>query len=116
MMRKSTRQSRGPNTDEKRFHAWLKEQPCWVGGNGIVEVHHCKGATFKHNKVLIGHWFCLPLSQSAHSAYHAGTKAWQAEHGNQAEIWESVYAAYKLDAGVDPCPDEVCESIMSLWK
>ena len=116
MQRRATKQSRGPNAEEKRFQSWLKQQPCAVGGWGITEVHHCKGSTFKHNKVHIGHWFCLPLSQSAHSAYHAGTKAWQAQYGNQAEIWERVYMAYKIDTDCDPCPDDVYDSIMSLWR
>ncbi len=116
MHRKSTKQSRGPNADEKRFHAWLKQRPCAIGGMGITEVHHCKGSAFKHNKVHIGHWFCLPLSQQQHSLYHAGTKAWQAENGSQAEIWERVYMAYKIDTDCDPCPDDVYDSIMSLWR
>jgi hypothetical protein len=61
MQRKATKNTRGPNADEKRFQGWLKENACvWCGSEGPSIVDHCRGATFKHNKVLIGHWFCLP--------------------------------------------------------
>lgn len=114
MQRISTKQSRGPNADEKAFQAWLKQRPCIIGSAGITEVHHCKGSTFKHNKVHIGHWFCLPLSQEQHRAYHAATKAWQTENGGQAFNWMKVYAEYSAEIGEYKCPNDVYESIRSL--
>lgn len=113
MQRKATKQSRGPNADEKAFQAWLKQRPCIIGGMGITEVHHCKGSTLKHNKVHIGHWFCLPLSQEQHRAYHAATKSWQAEYGSQAAIWLSVHDMYTEQTGC-AAPIDVYESIASL--
>jgi len=60
VQRKATKNTRGPNADEKRFQGWLKDQPCcWCDSEAGVIVDHAKGATFKHNKVLIGHRFCL---------------------------------------------------------
>lgn len=99
MQRRSTKNTRGPNANEKDFQSWLKFQPCCVGGNGITEVHHCKGATFKHRKVLIGHWFCIPLSQSAHARYHAGTKNWRICHGSQSDLWSLKAAQYENETG-----------------
>ena len=61
MQRKSTKTTRGPNASEQRFQGWLKERNCvWCGNPGPSIVDHCRGATFKHNKTLIGHTFCVP--------------------------------------------------------
>ena len=60
MQRKATKNTRGPNADEKRFQGWLKTHHCaWCGNEGPSIVDHARGATFKHNKTLVGHWFCL---------------------------------------------------------
>lgn len=61
MQRKATKNTRGPNADEKKFQGWLKNRFCeWCSNPGPSIVDHCRGATFKHNKVLIGHILCLP--------------------------------------------------------
>ena len=111
MRRKSSKNTRGPNADEKAFQAWLKQQPCATGGHGITEVHHCKGSTFKHNKVLVGHWFCIPLSQSSHSAYHNGTKNWRAMNGSQSNIWVIHIMDYAAETGKTP-PGDVYDAIV----
>lgn len=115
MQRKSTKNTRGANTDEKRFQAWLKTQKCCVAGQGVVEVHHCKGATFKHNKELIGHWFCIPLSQSAHRAYHSGSKTWREVYGNQCDHWHDMHYKYKNETGLS-APNSVLNAIMDYGK
>ena len=91
MQRKATKTTRGANSAEKEFQGWLKNQECCITGEHGVQVHHCKGSTFKHNKVLIGHWYCLPLSPDKHAEYHAGTKSFQAKYGSQAELWLECY-------------------------
>ena len=115
MQRRATKNTRGPNADERRFQQWLKQQKCCVGSNGIVEVHHCKGSTFKHNKVLIGHWFCIPLSQSAHQAYHNGTKSWRDVYGPQSALWHSEALAYMAETG-EEIPESVILAIMDYGK
>ncbi len=91
MQRKPTKNTRGPNSDEKRFQGWLKEQPCaWCGNDGPSIVDHVKGATFKHNKTLIGHWFVLPNCQSCdYTKTVEGKKL-----GDYAKAWESVIWNY----------------------
>ena len=111
MRRKASKNTRGPNAYEIAFQGWLKAQECATGGSGITEVHHCKGSTFKHNKVLVGHWFCIPLSQSSHSAYHNGTKAWREYYGSQANIWVINLLDYAAETG-KTCPDDVYDSIV----
>lgn len=61
MQRKATAQSRGANAAEKKFHAWVKVQRCgfcqsMIGSN----VDHCKGSSYKHHGLLIGHLFVNP--------------------------------------------------------
>lgn len=65
MMRKPTKNTRGVSSEEKVFQGWVKYQPCiWCGCESGSIVDHVKGSTFKHEKVLIGHWFVLPNCQS----------------------------------------------------
>ena len=63
MMRRATKRStRAANAEEKRFMAWVKQQPCIQcqrPGPSIAD--HLYGSAFIHNKVLIGHWAIIPL-------------------------------------------------------
>ena len=59
MQRKATRQSRAKNAIEKKWQGWLKLQPCsFCAKVGPSIVDHCKGGTFKYNKLQIGEKFC----------------------------------------------------------
>ena len=75
-----------------------------------MEVHHCKGATFKHSKTLVGHWFCIPLTPDMHKEYHAGTRAFCKNYGPQSLLWEKVHDKYFSETG-DRAPQEVIEAI-----
>lgn len=110
MQRKPTKNTRGPNADEKKFQGWLKEQPCCITGAFGVQVHHCVGATGKNNKVLIGHYFCLPMSVEIHDEYHAGTKAWRENHGAQSDLWMDFASTFELDTGAI-IPNDVVDAI-----
>jgi len=116
MQRKATKNTRGPNADEKRFQAWCKEQPCVVTElDGPSIVHHCEGATFKHNKVLIGHWFCIPLSLKADNIVtHRSRHAFRKEFGAQSDLWLKTLYNYESYSGCAP-PEEVKEAIMD-WN
>ena len=101
MQRKATKNTRGPNADEKRFQGWLKDQPCcWCGNDGPSIVDHCRGSTFKHNKVLIGHWFCLPQCVKCDTGKTIHGK----RLGNESDAWRratDTFAYYKLNAPID---------------
>ena len=112
MQRKPTSNTRGPNADEKRFQGWLKEQPCvWCDNPGPNIVDHCRGATFKHNKVLIGHWFCLPccVECDTQKAIH-GKRL-----GNEAAKWYVIDHEFLLDCKIE-APSEVGISILDWGK
>ena len=110
-MQRSNKQTRGRNAVEAAFQGWLKMQDCCVSGEYGVQVHHCEGSAFKHNKVLIGHWFCIPLSVGKHKEYHSGTKAFRGNYGPQSLFWIVLHDLY-VDDGNDPAPDDVIDSIM----
>ena len=106
MQRKTSknRNGRGPNAAEKAFQGWLKEQPCtWCGCEGPSIVDHCKGATFGHNKVHIGHWFCIPQCVECDTKKTIHGKSL----GNQAHRWSWSIADY----GEMKCPLDVFVTI-----
>lgn len=109
MQRKPTKNTRGPNAAEKAFQGWVKIQPCvWCGSESGSIVDHCRGATFKHNKVLIGHWFVLPNCECCdYKKTIQGKKL-----GDYAAAWYSLVLAYQKDTGLMP-PEEVQYSIES---
>ena len=113
MQRKATKTTRGANADEKRFMAWVKDQPCCVcrrDGPSIVD--HMYGATFKHNKVLVGHWALLPYCQE-HDQIKTihGRKAHDEQFGKtQAKLWDNIALKYSLRV-CDDMPLIVCLSI-----
>lgn len=89
MRRKSTRQSRSANAEEKRFHAFTKESDCiCCGMPGPSIIDHCMGSTFKTSKVLVGHWFVLPLCLECDNVTTRGSKkAFREAFGSQTELW-----------------------------
>lgn len=92
MQRKATKNTRGPNSDEKYFQGWLKEQDCvWCGCRGPSIVDHCRGSTFKHNKELIGHWFCLPHCVECDTKKTIHGK----RLGNESEAWKLKHDEYE---------------------
>lgn len=112
MQRKATKNTRGPNADEKKFQAWTKQQPCITCGcPGPSIVHHCEGATFKHNKMLIGHWFVIPVCPECDDVVTTGgRKQFREQFGLQGDLWRrNVYGSAR-EAGLIP-PYEVTASI-----
>ena len=54
----------------KRWMSWVAKQLCVNCGATGVHVHHCAGATAKHNKVEIGDWWILPFCPECHQDIH----------------------------------------------
>lgn len=107
MQRKPTKNTRGPNAEEKRFQGWLKVQDCvWCGYPGPSIVDHARGATFKHNKVLVGHWFCLPVCVVCDHEKTIGGK----RQGNESQAWSGVELEYQFETGMT-APDDVATAI-----
>ena len=109
MQRKSTKGTRGPNKRERDFQTWLKQRPCCVSGITGVDVHHMYGSAFKHNKLLIGHLACIPLSYDFHrgkNGIHTNMSAWVELHGSQASYFEKEAHDYENETGIElPIPE-----------
>lgn len=111
MQRKATKNTRTANAAEKRYLLWVKEQPCVICGNWPVIADHCEGATYKHNKVLIGMWFILPYCQIHDAVKTNGSKrAHLNEFGKtQAELWMEFHTGYN-----EEIPNDVVNAIGDL--
>ena len=94
MKRKASKQSRGPNAAEKAFQGWIKQQRCCTCGNEPVHVHHCAGSSYRHNKTLIGHWFCIPLCDECHDLRHQHKSGFRHLYGPECSLWVSEYRKY----------------------
>lgn len=107
MQRKPTKNTRGPNADEKRFQGWLKNRYCeWCGSESGSIVDHCRGATFKHNKVLIGHTLCLPQCVTCDTQKTIHGK----RLGNESARCLLLLNKFRIDTGIE-FPVEVIEAI-----
>lgn len=116
MQRRATATTRGPNAAETRHMAWLKDRGVCAatGMHGPVIGHHCEGATFKHNKTLIGHWFVIGLSEFADALVtRQGRRQFRHRFGAQSELWLRQLEGYPHR---DEVPDEVVEAIRSWGK
>ena len=87
-----------------------------------IQIHHVLGATAKHNKVEIGHWFILPLT----GWYHLDNptlnvtnnkKMLEAQFGSQVNLWLQLLKNYEFHyERPAPVPPEVVESIRDLGR
>ena len=60
-----------PNAAQKRWREYVRSLGSIISGDDAV-IHHACGRTGKHNKVDIGHWWVIPLTNDEHLALHAG--------------------------------------------
>lgn len=118
MRRKATKNTRGPNADEKRFQGWIKQWGVCIACLNCSPVicHHCEGATFKHNKTLIGHWFCIPLCLECDNIItHRSRNKFREAYDNQCNLWHSIYMVFSVETG-NECPQEIVHAIMDWGK
>lgn len=117
MQRKATKNTRGPNADEKAFMAYTKECRCIVCGHvGPSIVDHALGSTFKHRKTLVGHWFLLPLCSVCDgfkSAPNGSTSKFIEMCGMQlCELWDEHQQSFEESQFDISVPCEVRFAIM----
>jgi hypothetical protein len=114
MQRKATKNTRTANADEKRYHQWLKERQICAAccERGPVINHHCEGASFKHNKVLVGHWFVVGLCQQCDNVVTNGSRrVFRDQFGPQSVMWLEQVNAYEEETRRIP-PFDVKAAIM----
>jgi len=79
-----------------------------TGGPSVI--HHCVGRTGSYNKVKIGHWWILPLTNDEHLALHGG-ETFGYDTRKEFEKWQFNLVVNLLYPHPDTPSDEVCESI-----
>jgi hypothetical protein len=97
MQRKPTKNTRGRNAIEKAYQGWLKEQPCaYCGAPGPSIVDHARGATFKHNKTLVGHAFCTSKCQTCddYKTHGSHNKHFEMTGKTESDAWWEQYPKY----------------------
>lgn len=60
-----------PTAAQKRWVEAVANLGSIISGDP-AQIHHCVGVTGKHNKVHIGPYWILPLTEGEHLALHAG--------------------------------------------
>lgn len=114
MQRKATKNTRGPNADEKAYVGWVKEQTnCFAcDESAMLIAHHCEGATFKNQKVLVGHWFVIGLCKLCDDIVtRRSRKIFRKVFGPQSDIWwREGQQLYVRKTGKEP-PFEVTSAI-----
>ena len=60
-----------PNASQKRWRESVRELGSIISGGPAV-IHHPVGRCGKHNKIDIGHWWVIPLTDEEHKALHNG--------------------------------------------
>lgn len=66
------RSKNAPTAAQKRWREAVRELGSVISGGPAV-IHHPVGCSGKHNKIEIGHWWLIPLTDEEHKALHAGT-------------------------------------------
>lgn len=116
MQRKPTPQSPAANAAEKRHLKWVKHRGICAAclNPAPLILHHCEGSSFRHNKILIGHWFVLGLCQRCDNIVSRGSrKAFRLQFGPQSALWLRQFAEYEKQF---ECPQEVIDSICDWGK
>ena len=108
MQRKKSKKTRLANANEKRFMSWVKEQCCIQCGDYPCHVDHAMGSTYRHNKVLIGMWYLLPLCGSCDEIKTNGSRrGFVNRFGLMSELWIKLIENYHSEI-----PKDVIDSIL----
>ena len=105
----------------KRWEQQVADYGCVVTREPQVQIHHVKGRTFKHDKVLIGPWYILPLTPRLHdvgsnNAFNVThwKKRFEIEYGTQNQLFFQMVNAMLEQGQEVPVPDDVLDAIAKL--
>lgn len=69
-----------PNAAQRRYHAWLLEQPCVVSGKYGVTKHHVT-ASRDGGRFTRSHWIVVPLARDLHQHDYGKKSVERLNHG-----------------------------------
>ena len=101
----------GPSAEQRRWHNQVASLGCVVC-SGPAQIHHPVGATARHNKIPIGHWWVIPLCDQHHRGLHAGDSH---EYESRKEFEKGEFARILYDNS-HPVPAEAESAIMGYHR
>ena len=106
-----------PNAAQKRWREAVRSLGSIISGGPAV-VHHCSGRTAKHNKVEIGHFWIIPLTDAEHKALHNGETF---TFGSRKEFEKSAFLntverVHLLNPNADLPPTDVLQAIANYHR
>ena len=102
-----------PTAHAKRWQQAVRNAGCVITGNSQVQVHHCGGASLRHNKTRIGHYAVLALSPELHDVgsnhplnvtHHK--KAFHAKYGTNAQLFKRTMQLVSENSNADVLPPQ----------
>jgi len=112
------------HTTEKKFREWeelFRSLGCIITG-GPAQIHHPIGRKGKHNKLLIGPKFIIPLHYDYHmvtgshpNAYHKNKKGFIKEFGEPSHLFEMCLAKLEDVDWPISISDEELQAIREVW-
>ena len=69
-----------PTAAQKRYHAWIEQQPCVVTGRYGVTKHHVT-ASRDGGRFSRSHWICVPLIRELHQHDYGKDSVERLNHG-----------------------------------
>lgn len=102
----------------KKWEGIVREFGCVVTKEKDVQIHHTFGRTYKHEKVLIGPWYILPLVHRLHdvSSNHPHNvthwpKKFAKEYGYQQDLFFRMCEAIQRNGRQLPFDKEILIAI-----
>lgn len=79
-----------PNAEQTRWREAVRELGSVISGGPAV-IHHMYGRTASFNKVHVGHWALLPLTDEEHKYRHQhGKKAFSEKWAHEKDLFLTV--------------------------
>lgn len=99
-----------PTAAQKRWREAVRELGSVISGGPAV-IHHPVGCSGKHNKIEIGHWWVIPLTDEEHKALHRGEEIWRNTklfgHCESRKEFEKAAFQVSFDRCFDNCVEDL---------
>ena len=104
-----------PTAAQKRWREAVRDLGSVISGGPAV-IHHPVGRKGKHNKVDIGHWWVIPLTNEEHKALHGGdTFGYESRKEFEKQEFHAIAIKLGRNKGVTP-PEGVLEAVMDYHR
>lgn len=100
-----------PSAKQKKWREAVRSLGSVISGAPAV-IHHPVGRTGKHNKIHIGHWWVIPLTDEEHRALHSGGRPWGDQWTRKEfERWAFLDVCIRVPADDHVIPADVIDAV-----